>query len=127
MEQNSGTMAVGGQKVRHRGIQKFDGEVATERGRLAGMSPEERKTCKHTKNLMRHKRLAGISYRRFYLTFGIFRLFLSRMPDETKQNYISRYCDSLSISKYRDSEVQIRISVKQCSTKSQHKNNMKIW
>jgi hypothetical protein len=60
-----------------------------QRGRLAGMSPEERKTCKHTKNLMRHKRLAGISYREFHLTSDIFSLFLSRKPDEIKQNYIS--------------------------------------
>jgi hypothetical protein len=110
-----------------RGFQKFHREVATERGRLAGMSPEERKTCKHTKNLMRHTRLAGISYRQFYLTSGTFCLFPSRKSDETKQNYINRHYDSWSISKYRESEVQTHISVKQCSTKSQNKNNMKIW
>jgi len=110
-------MTVGGQNGRHRGVQKFDREVATERGRLAGMSPEECKTCKHTKNLMRHSRLAGISYRQFYLTAGIFRLFLSRKPDGTKQNCVSRYYGSLSVSKYRKSEVQINTSVKQRSTK----------
>ena len=84
-------MAVGGQNGRHRGVQKFDTEVETERGQLAGMSQEERKTCKHTKNLMRHTRLAGISYRQFYLTSGKLCLFLSGKSDETKQNCISRY------------------------------------
>jgi len=79
----------------------------------------------HTKNLMEHT-----SSWNFVSTVLFNFRYISFIPvpqaHEIKQNYVSRYYGSLSISKYGDSEVQTHISVKQRSTKSQHKNNMKI-
>ena len=92
---------------RHRGVQSLIEKLRqTDRqtDRLAGMSPEERKVCKHTKNLMRYTCLAGISYRQFYLTSTTFRLFLPHnvcSARRTKQKKLhSHYYGSWSRSEY---------------------------